>query len=113
MPKLDGFLYEKHWRSPTLTLLDFMGVLGVLNVLNLLNVPNVLNMLNVLNVLDMPKDASLACWALFFIFETRAIGQFDLEQFHDISDNRDSAFFPSLTYQYLSLSISLSIKEWL
>ena len=35
----------------------------------LLNVPNVLNLhnvLNVLNVLNKPKDASLACWAMFF-----------------------------------------------
>ena len=31
-----------------------------------LNVLKVLNVLNVLNVLIMPKDPSLACWALFF-----------------------------------------------
>ena len=41
MPKMDNFLDENHWDSPTLTLL------------------------NVLNVLNMPNDASLACWALF------------------------------------------------
>ena len=46
-------LYENHWGSPTLTLLNILGVL------------NVLNMLNVLNVLNIPMDASLACWALF------------------------------------------------
>ena len=37
-----------------------LGVLGVLNVLNVLHV---------LHVLDMPMDASLACWALFFTIE--------------------------------------------
>ena len=46
-------LYENHWDSPTLTLLNVLGVLGVLNVLH------------VLHVLNMPMDASLACWALF------------------------------------------------
>ena len=51
---------DKHRDSTTLTLLNVLGVLGVLNVLNVLHV------LNVLNVLDMPMDASLACWALFF-----------------------------------------------
>ena len=39
-----------------------LGVLGVLNV------QNVLYVLNVLNVLNMPKDASLACRALFSFF---------------------------------------------
>ena len=33
-------------------------------LLNVLNVLNVLNGLNVLYVLKMPKDSSLACWAL-------------------------------------------------
>ncbi len=55
MPKMTGFLYENHWGSPTLTLLNMLGVLNVLNILN---------RLNVLNVLYMPMDASLACWAL-------------------------------------------------
>ena len=32
------FLYENHWGSPTLTLLNVHGVLGVLNVLNVLHV---------------------------------------------------------------------------
>ena len=45
---MSHFLYENHWGSPTLILLNVLGVLGVLNVLNLLNV---------LNVLDMPMDA--------------------------------------------------------
>ena len=57
---MSRFLYENHRGSPTLTLLNVFGVLGVLNVLNLLNV------LNVLHVLNMPMDASLACWALFY-----------------------------------------------
>ena len=53
---MSGFLYENHWGSPTLTLLNVLGVLGVLNVLN------------VLHVLYMPMDASLACWALFSMY---------------------------------------------
>ena len=68
MPKMSRFLYENHWDSPTLTLLNVLGVLGVLNVLNELYVLNVLNVLDVLNglyVLYMPMDALLACWALF------------------------------------------------
>ena len=44
---MDNFLCKNHWGSPTLTLL------------------NVLNVFNVINVLRMPKDPSLACWALF------------------------------------------------
>ena len=48
MPKMDIFLYDNHWGSSTLTLL------------------NVLIDLNGLNVLNVPKDPSLACWALFF-----------------------------------------------
>ena len=48
-PKMDNFLYENHWGSPALTLL---------NVLNVVNVVNVLNVLNVLYVLNVPKDAS-------------------------------------------------------
>ena len=59
------FLYENHWGSPTLTLLNELGVLGVLNMLNVLYVLNVMNVLNVLNVLNMLMDASLAWWALF------------------------------------------------
>ena len=50
------FLYENHWGSPTLTLLNVLGVLGVLHVLHVLHM---------LHVLNMPMDASLACWALF------------------------------------------------
>ena len=46
--KMSGFLYENHWGSPTLTLLNVLRVLGVLYVVN------------------MPMDAFLACWALFF-----------------------------------------------
>ena len=57
-------LYENHWGSPTLTLLNVLGVLGVLNVLNVLCV---LHVLHVLHVLNMLMDASLACWALFSI----------------------------------------------
>ena len=55
---MNCFLYENHCGSPTLTLVNALGVLGVLNVLNMLN------LLNMLNVLKMPTDASLACWAL-------------------------------------------------
>ena len=55
-------LYENHWGSPTLTLLNVLGVLGVLNVLNVLYVPHLLHVLN------MPMDASLARWALL-VFE--------------------------------------------
>ncbi len=54
-PIMNQFLYENHWDSPTLTLLNVLGVLGV---------PNALNVLHVLHVLNMPMDASLACWAL-------------------------------------------------
>ena len=57
MLKMSRFLYENHWDSPTLTLLNVLGVLGVLNVLNVLDV------LHVLHVLNIPMDASLACWA--------------------------------------------------
>ena len=57
MPKMSRFLYENHRGSPTLAFLNVLGVLDVLNVLN---------MLNVLHVLNMPIDALLACWALFF-----------------------------------------------
>ena len=34
-------LYENHWGSPTLTLLNVLGVLGVLNVLHVLNVRDI------------------------------------------------------------------------
>ena len=34
--KMSHSLYENHWGSPTLTLLNVLGVLGVLNVLNVL-----------------------------------------------------------------------------
>ena len=56
---MSRFLYENHWGSPTLTVLNVLGVLGVPNVLNALHV------YHVLHVLNMPMDASLACWALF------------------------------------------------
>ena len=39
-------LYENHWGSPTLTLLNVLGVLGVLNVLNVLYVLYVLHVLH-------------------------------------------------------------------
>ena len=48
---------DNHRGSPTLTLLI---------------VHNVLNVLNALNVVRMPKDSSLASWALFF-FQGRDI----------------------------------------
>ena len=51
MPKMNGFLHERQWGGPTMTLLNVLSVVGA---------PNVLTMLN---VLDMPKDASLAYWA--------------------------------------------------
>ena len=37
------FLYENHWGSPTLILLNVLGVLGVLNVLYVLHVLHVLH----------------------------------------------------------------------
>ena len=49
-PKMSCFLYENHWGSPTLTLLNVLGVLGVLNVLHVL------------------KCASCASCALFYLF---------------------------------------------
>ena len=58
--KMSHSLYENHWGSPTLTLLNVLGMLGVLNVFNLLNVLNVLYVLNVLHVRNMLMDASLA-----------------------------------------------------
>ena len=65
------FLYENHWGSPALTLLNVLGVLGVLNVPNVLYVPHTcasyMCFIHVLYVLNMPMDASLACWALFSI----------------------------------------------
>ena len=51
MPKMVNFLDENHRGSPTLTSLNVLDVLDVLNMLSVLN---------------MPKDASLACWALFY-----------------------------------------------
>ena len=65
---MSRFLYENLRGSPTLTLLNVLGVLGVLNVLNVLCVLHVLYVLcvlHVLYVLNMLMDASLACWALF------------------------------------------------
>ena len=53
---MNRFLYENHRGSPTLTLLNGLGVLGMLNVLNVLNV---------LHVLNMPMDTLLAHLALF------------------------------------------------
>ena len=35
---MNCFLYENHCGSPTLTLVNALGVLGVLNVLNVLNI---------------------------------------------------------------------------
>ncbi len=59
MTKKNGYLHEDYQGGPTMTLLNVLSLLGVLTVLK---APNVLN---VLNVLDIPKDASLTCWALF------------------------------------------------
>ena len=61
MLKMSRSLYENHWGSPTLTLLNVLGVLNVLNVLN------VIKALHVLHVLNMLMDASLACWAFFTV----------------------------------------------
>ena len=55
------FLYENHWGSLTLTLLNVLGVLNVLNELNVLHV------LHVHHVHHMPMDVLLVCWALFFV----------------------------------------------
>ena len=54
-PYMSRFLYENHQDDPTLTLLNVLNVLRLLSVLSVLNVPN------------MPMDASLACWALFYL----------------------------------------------
>ena len=57
---MSGFLRENQRDYPTLILLNVLCVLGVLSVLNVLNV------LDVLDVLNIPMNASLACWVLFF-----------------------------------------------
>ena len=49
MLKIDNFLYDDHWGSPTLTVLKELDVL------------------NVLNMLKMTKDPSLSCWAVLFM----------------------------------------------
>ena len=49
-------LYENHWSSLALTLLNVLSVLNVLNMLNVLYVLNLLYMLHVLT--NMPMDAS-------------------------------------------------------
>ena len=41
--KMSCYLYENHWGSPTLTLLNVLGVINVLYVLNVLNVLHVLH----------------------------------------------------------------------
>ena len=51
---MSRFLYENQRGSPSLTWLNMLRELGVLG------------MLNVLHMLNMPIDALLACWALFF-----------------------------------------------
>ena len=71
-------LYENHWGSPTLTLLNVLVVLGVLNVLYVLYV---LNVLHVLHVLNMLMDASLASWEKSHIMHS--VGQ---------------SFFPPIRY---------------
>ena len=60
-------LYENHWGCLTLISLNVLGVLGVLYALYVLYVLHVLHMLNML------MDASLACWALFFMFSSSAL----------------------------------------
>ena len=64
---MNGFLYENHQGSPTLTLLNVLGVLGVLYVLHVLHV------VHLVHVLNMPMEASSACWALF-IFSIDYVG---------------------------------------
>ena len=68
---MSRFLFDNHPGSPTLTLLDELVVLAVLNVLNVLNV------IHVLHVLNMPMDASLACWAFFFLAVLHSTFYFD------------------------------------
>ena len=51
--KMSRFLHRNNQGSPTLILLNVLGVLGALHVINVLNVP---------------MDASLACWALLYMF---------------------------------------------
>ena len=51
---------KNHQGGPALTLRNVLGVL------------NVLNAQNVLNMLNMRMDASLACWALFFLSPQRS-----------------------------------------
>ena len=66
-------LYENHWGSPILILLDVLGVLNVLNVLNVLYALYVLNVLHVLYgrivgllglVLFLPKSGHMGILGL-------------------------------------------------
>ena len=59
-------LYENHWGSPTLTLLNVLGVLNVLNVLNVLYVLYVLYVLNVLHVLHVLHGRIVGLLGLVF-----------------------------------------------
>ena len=74
------FLYENHWGSPTLTLLNVHGVLGVLNVLNVLNVLHVLHtcasyalyahgrIVSLLGLVILPHKEALADWRKVLMF---------------------------------------------
>ena len=56
VPIMKGFLHESNRGGPTMALLNMLiCALGVVDVLNVRNV---------LKVLNMPKDTSLATWAL-------------------------------------------------
>ena len=68
-------------------------IVGLLELLKVLNVLNVLKFLNVMNLLKMPKDQSLACWALFlkirwhlpYLFKNKGVGADHLYQHHSPS----------------------------
>ena len=76
-------LYENHWGSPTLTLLNVLGVLGVLNVLNVLNVLYVLNVLH---------GRIVGLLGLVFSNNSRTDGRMDLhtEALTDLPSDRDA-----------------------
>ena len=55
MLEMNSVLHENHQGGLTMTLMNVLSVLSVFYVLS---------------VLDLPMDASLACWALFFYVST-------------------------------------------
>ena len=51
-----------------------------MTLLNVLSVLGVLNVLDMLDMLNMPKDASFACWALFFSYPAQVYIRLDEDQ---------------------------------